>query len=96
MLFPGAIYFVSLGLIVGGIGVCMLVGCGVGTIVHATIPHLIYKTKGYKRYIRGVEVPARCWYQERYWFGFGFAIGCVITAYSIAGPIVTLIKYLGD
>jgi hypothetical protein len=95
MLLPGAIYPISfiLGLI--GIILSLGIGCLIGAGFYRISRTLIQRTKAWEKYVQGHKNADRWWFEIRKWYLIGAFIGTAISAYSLAGPICTLIRYLG-
>lgn len=81
MLLPGAIYVIGFFISMVGVGICMLAGTTLG-----------YALASLYKYFHNDKW--RINLRDKLWFKFGFVFGFLVTAYCIAGPIVTLIQYL--
>ena len=95
MLLPGASYVIIAMAGLVGLALCLVLSVFIGSLALSASEFLIHRTKAYDRYRRADKDSKRWWFDTRAWAGT-FMIGSfMVLVYTIVGPWMTLIEYIG-
>jgi len=95
ILFPGAIYLIVFIFILIALAFSAAIGFGFGMIGLIAARKLISRTATWKKIEMGY-VFQPWWTKASSWAGATTIVFFLLSLYSVAGPVIALIKYLGE
>jgi hypothetical protein len=95
MLLPGASFVIIAAAGLVGLALCLAVSVFIGSLALNGAEFLIERTNAWKAHRRGNKDTKRWWFDTRGWAG-AFMIGAfIVLVYTMVGPWMSLIEYIG-